>query len=132
MSRSSRRVAGSIPGQARRRAALGKGFAHELDVRAETAAGRLDHYRRSGGPDHRGEHLRIDRSLAQSRVAVRSGPGRISRIVRMQQIDLPDDGADPVDRVRELLAGGVRVAGVEAEADVDTRLRAGDRVPEQR
>src|SRR3954464_2197124 len=50
----------------------------------------------------------------------------------MQQIDLPDDRADAVDRVRELLARGVRVAGVEAEADLDTRLRAGDRLPEQR
>ena len=42
------------------------------------------------------------------------------------------DREDPLDRVGELLAGGVRVAGVEAEAEVDPGLGVADRLPEPR
>ena len=87
----------------------------------------------TGGPaacDHLAEHLSANLPLAQVGVAVSAGAGRVARVVRVQQVDLPDDLQHTWDRVGQLLAGRMSVAGVEAEADVDARVGRGDRFPE--
>ena len=76
------------------------------------------------------QHVGADLALAEVGVAVGAGPGRIARVVGVEQVDLADDLEHPLDRVGEILAGGVRVAGVEAEADLDVRLRSSRPLPE--
>ena len=76
------------------------------------------------------QHLRADLPLAQVGVAVRARSRRVARVVCVQQIDLARDREHPLDSVRELLAGRVGVAGVEAEADLEVGLYLRNAVPE--
>ena len=65
------------------------------------------------------------------RLVCRSAPGAggVAGVVGVDEVDPPGDGADPVDQAVEVLAGGVRVAGVEAEAD-PRAVPVADGVPE--
>ena len=50
-------------------------------------------------------------------------------VIAVHQVDPAGDGLDPVHDAGQLLAAGVRVAGIQAEADVVVEA-AGDRLPE--
>ena len=65
-------------------------------------------------------------------MAIGAGARRIARVVGVDEVDPPDDRLDPVDRVGQVLAGGMGVAGVEAESDGDVGLGRRHRIPEQR
>ena len=67
---------------------------------------------------------------AEVRVAVGTGARRVAGVVRVQQVDAADDREHALDGVGKLLAGGVGVAGVEAEAELDVGLRRGHRLPQ--
>src|SRR6185437_5172594 len=51
-------------------------------------------------------------------VPVRAGVERVARVVAVHQVDPAGDRLHPVDRVGQLDAGRVGVAGVQAEADL--------------
>jgi hypothetical protein len=57
-------------------------------------------------------------------VPVRAGAGGVAGVVRVQQVDRPDDPHHPLHGVNQLLARRVRVAGVEAEAQLALPARA--------
>ena len=59
-------------------------------------------------------------------VPVLAGVERALGVVGVDQVDPAGDRLDPVDEAEQLLAAGVGVAGVQAEAD----LVVADRVPE--
>ena len=68
---------------------------------------------------------------AEVLVAVAAGAGLVLRVVAVDEVDAAGDGQDALDGVDQLLAGGVGVAGVEAEADAgvaDVVPQPGDRV----
>ena len=90
------------------------------------AARRLDDDRRAGGPDHRDDQLRVDLAAAEVVVPVPAGVERVLGVVGVDQVDPAGDRLDPVDDAEQLLAARVRVAGVQAEAD----LVVADRVPQ--
>src|SRR6185295_7340748 len=48
-----------------------------------------------------------------------AGVERVLGVVRVNEVDASGDGLDPVDHAEQLLAAGVRVAGVEAEAGTE-------------
>ena len=85
------------------------------------SAGRLDHRRRPGRPEHRDDELRVDLALADVVVPVGAGVEGVPGVVGVDQVDPAGDRLDPVDDAEQLLAAGVGVAGVEAEAGARTR-----------
>ena len=90
------------------------------------AARGLDDDRRVGGADHRHHQLRVDRAAAEVVVPVLAGVEGVLGVVGVDQVDPAGDRLDPVDQAEQVLAAGVGVAGVQAEAD----LVVAERVPE--
>ena len=120
-----RLLSGSVAGDRR---------ADELEVgpQAVGLARRLDDHGGAGlgaRADHPAQRVDVHLALAEALVAVGARARRVARVVRVQEVDPAGDREHPLDRVGEVLAGGVRVAGVEAEAEVDPVVRAADRVP---
>jgi hypothetical protein len=119
--------ASDTPGQGRAQACPRRTerVAHEVEVGADVLrpSWGLDHDRRPRCLDHLLQDIRAHLSLAQVGVAVRTRAGGIAGVVRVEQVDPPDDRQHPRDRVPELLPGRVGVAGVEAEAELDVGLR---------
>ncbi len=79
----------------------------------------LDDHRRAGGRAHRGQGVLVDGAGADVGVPVAGRAELVARVVEVHQVDPPGDGLRPVDDVHEVLAGGERVAGVEAEPDAE-------------
>ena len=65
-------------------------------------------------------------------MAIRARARRVTGVVRVEEVDPAHDREHALDGVRELLTRCVRVAGVEAKADLHLRLRPSHRVPEAR
>ena len=63
------------------------------------------------------EGLRVDLALAEVLVAVAARAVAVLGVVAVDQVDAAGDGQDALGGADQLLAGGVGVAGVEAEAD---------------
>src|SRR6266705_1949335 len=68
-------------------------------------------------------------SRAGSIVPVSARAELVPRVVAVHQVDPAGDGLDPVHDPGKVLPGRVRVAGVQAEADL-AAVRVADRVPE--
>ena len=85
---------------------------------------------RAGGGRDRHDQVGVD--LARPEVGVPVGPGaeRVARVVGVHEVDAPGDGLDPVDDAGEVLPAGVRVAGVQAEADEVHVAALGQHVPQ--
>src|SRR5690606_23775457 len=108
--------------------------AGELEVGPQRVDGpwRLHDHGRLGGDDHVTQRVDVDLARADVRVPIRARPGRVARVVEVEQVDAARDRASALDGVGQVLARGVRVAGVEAEADLDIRLRDVHGLPELR
>ena len=87
-----------------------------------------------GGADHVEQRLRVDRARVEVGVPVSARVERVARVVAVHQVDPAGDRLHPVDGVREVDAGRVGVAGVEAEPDLAAvgGGHVGDRLPEPR
>ena len=140
--RADRRTDGLTPGRWRRWASDARRSARPRRVRRPSAQSRGEgRCRRAvrrrrpgvstttgalGSAHHRDDQLWIDLALAEVVVPVAAGVERVLRVVGVHQVDAAGDRLDPVDDVEQVLAAGVGVAGVEAEADAEVA----DRVPQ--
>ena len=77
--------------------------------------GLADH-RGAGRLDDPDQGVQVDLALAQVLVAVAARAGPVLGVVGVDQVDPATDRLDPVDDAVQLLAAGMGVAGVEAEA----------------
>ena len=84
-----------------------------IDVRARRAA-------------DLGDRVGVDLAAADVGVPVGAGVELVAAVVGVHEVDAAGDGQHPVDDADQILAAGVRVAGVEAEAGTELA----DRVPE--
>src|SRR6185312_13841764 len=80
----------------------------------------------AGGPDDGRDRLRLDEAGAEVGVPVGAGVEGVPAVVGVHQVDPAGDGLDPVHDAGQVLAAGMRVAGVQAEA----RSVLADRVPQ--
>src|SRR5580700_11366529 len=120
-------------------AAVGRRSAGQIllepaDVGGEAAVfvGCLADGRGAGRADHAEQQRRIDGPGGDVGVPVPARAEPIARVVAVHQVDPAGDRLDPVDRVGEVDAGRVGVAGVQAEAHARGVIggRVGHRVPE--
>ena len=91
-----------------------------------SAARRLDDDVAAGGAAHVGDDRRVDLTGAEVGVPVGAGVERVAAVVGVHEVDAAGDGQHAVDDAGQVLAAGVRVTGVEAEADAELA----DRVPQ--
>src|SRR6266540_1175460 len=83
------------------------------------AARRLHNDRSAGGSDHRDDQFGVDCAVSDVLVSVPPGVERVPRVVGVNQVDPAGDRLDPVDDAEQVLATGIRMAGVQAETDVE-------------
>ena len=64
---------------------------------------------------HCDQMLGLDGALAHRRVAVPRGTELVTGVIAVHEVDPASDGHDPVDYADQILPGGERVAGIQAE-----------------
>jgi hypothetical protein len=91
--------------------------AEPRDVGGQAGLGGLADDGGARGAHHVEERLRVDRARVEVGVPVRARVERVPRVVAVHQVDPAGDRLHLVNRVGQVDAGGVRVAGIQAEPD---------------
>jgi uncharacterized membrane protein len=97
------------------------------DVGRQASLGRLADHGGACRADHVEERLRVDRARIEVGMPVGARAELIARVVAVHEVDPAGDRLHPVNHVGQLDAGGVRVAGVQAEPDLTVTRSTGVR-----